>query len=76
MTPQRILVTGAALLEVAIAAGIRSFVGLGSQAEYGPKNAKIDEAASTDPTTLYGSSKFAACRASESMCRLNMPFIV
>ncbi|MHB8885631.1 MAG: NAD-dependent epimerase/dehydratase family protein [Methylovirgula sp.] len=58
------------LLETAIAAGIESFVGLGSQAEYGPQNSKLDEQAPAKPTTLYGHSKHAACRVTESMCRL------
>ncbi len=60
----------AALLEAAIAAGIESFLGLGSQAEYGPQNCKLDERAPVEPTTLYGLSKLAACRVTESMCRL------
>jgi len=60
----------ASLLEVAIAAGAKSFVGLGSQAEYGPKNCAIDESMVANPTTLYGSSKLTACRVTESMCRL------
>ncbi|MFZ3354898.1 MAG: NAD(P)-dependent oxidoreductase [Xanthobacteraceae bacterium] len=60
----------ALLLEAAIAAGIESFVGLGSQAEYGPKNCKLDERASTEPTTLYGHSKLAVCRVTQAMCRM------
>jgi len=60
----------AALLETAIKAGIKSFIGLGSQAEYGPKSAKLDETTSTDPTTLYGFSKLAALQVTQSMCRL------
>lgn len=58
------------LLETTIAAGIESFIGLGSQAEYGPQNSKLDEQAPVEPTTLYGHSKHAACRVTESMCRL------
>jgi UDP-glucose 4-epimerase len=36
-----------------------SFVGLGSQAEYGPSTGKLTERASTHPTTLYGAAKLA-----------------
>ncbi len=57
-------------LEEAISTGVTSFVGFGSQAEYGPKNRKIDERAPTEPTTLYGHSKLATCRATQAMCRL------
>ena len=60
----------ASLLEEAIAAGATSFVGFGSQAEYGRQGRKTDEKAPTEPTTLYGHSKLAACRVTEAMCRL------
>ena len=58
------------LLEEAIAAGATSFVGFGSQAEYGRQGRKTDENAPTEPTTLYGHSKLATCRVTEAMCRL------
>ena len=58
------------LLQEAIAAGVSSFVGFGSQAEYGRQDHKLDEAAPTVPTTLYGHSKLAACRVTQAMCRL------
>ncbi|QXX76667.1 NAD(P)-dependent oxidoreductase [Methylovirgula sp. HY1] len=58
------------LLEAAIGAGIESFIGLGSQAEYGPQNSKLNEEAAVEPTTLYGHSKRAACRVTEAICRL------
>ena len=60
----------AALLEQAIAAGVDSFVGLGSQAEYGRQNRKLDEGAPVEPTTLYGLSKLAAYRVTDSICRM------
>jgi len=60
----------ALLLEEAMASGIEAFVGFGSQAEYGPKNRKLDEQAPTEPTTLYGYSKLAACRVAKAMCRM------
>lgn len=43
-------------------AGARVFLGLGSQAEYGPKSAPIGPDDETRPTTLYGEAKLAAAR--------------
>lgn len=40
--------------------GCRHFVGLGSQAEYGPLSGRINETATTRPTTAYGAAKLAA----------------
>jgi nucleoside-diphosphate-sugar epimerase len=48
-----------AVVAVAHEAGARHFVGLGSQAEYGPCSGAIDESAPTRPTSLYGVSKLA-----------------
>ncbi len=42
--------------------GVRTFLGLGSQAEYGPKSAVIGPDDETRPTTLYGECKLAAGR--------------
>jgi nucleoside-diphosphate-sugar epimerase len=39
--------------------GCASFVGLGSQAEYGILSGRIDERAPTRPTTTYGAAKLA-----------------
>jgi len=41
------------------AAGARRFVGLGSQAEYGPCQDRVDESVPTRPTTLYGAAKLS-----------------
>lgn len=40
--------------------GATHFVGLGSQAEYGPLPGRISESAPTHPTTIYGAAKLAA----------------
>lgn len=40
--------------------GARTFVGAGSQAEYGPHSRIIAESDETHPTTLYGMAKLAA----------------
>jgi nucleoside-diphosphate-sugar epimerase len=49
--------------------GAKDWIGLGSQAEYGPCQNKIDETTNTNPTTLYGVSKLAACKLSERLCQ-------
>lgn len=56
------------LLERALAHGARHFVGLGSQAEYGPCQARIDEATPTAPTTRYGEAKLETCRKAQALC--------
>lgn len=49
-----------ALARLAIELGCQAFVGLGSQAEYGPHERAVDESVSTTPTTLYGAAKLSA----------------
>lgn len=41
--------------------GAQTFVGMGSQAEYGPASGKLDESARTQPTTVYGAAKLSTC---------------
>ncbi len=48
--------------------GARVWVGLGSQAEYGPTDGPILENAPTRPTTLYGISKLSAGLLSRHFC--------
>jgi UDP-glucose 4-epimerase len=55
------------LMEIAVAQDVGTFIGLGSQAEYGLVNASIDENEITKPTTLYGVSKLAACNIGQVM---------
>lgn len=57
-----------ALQQLAQELGARVFVGLGSQAEYGPLNKKISETDLTEPSTLYGASKLAACHLTRQLC--------
>lgn len=47
-------------VELAHAIGCRQWIGLGSQAEYGNPNRRVDESAPTTPTTAYGRGKLAA----------------
>jgi len=56
------------LLEHALSAGAKHFVGLGSQAEYGPCAQRIDETEATRPTTMYGAAKLATCLLAERLC--------
>ncbi len=49
------------LLDAGIAAGIYRFVGIGSQAEYGRHDRRIDESAATEPFLLYGAAKLSTC---------------
>jgi nucleoside-diphosphate-sugar epimerase len=58
------------LLEIAVAAGAQHFIGLGSQAEYGPCQARIDEGAPTAPTTMYGAAKLATCHMASRLCEI------
>jgi nucleoside-diphosphate-sugar epimerase len=49
------------LAQAAIDCGATTIVGVGSQAEYGPKQTPIGEDDAAEPTTLYGVAKLAAC---------------
>lgn len=58
------------MVELARASGAAHWIGLGSQAEYGPTEGRIVEDTLTRPTTLYGISKLAAGLAAARECRL------
>lgn len=55
-------------VELAAAAGCRQWVGLGSQAEYGNQNMRVNEDAPLRPTTLYGKAKLAAGVGALALC--------
>jgi UDP-glucose 4-epimerase len=57
------------LVQASAKAGAKHWVGLGSQAEYGPCQMKVSESATTNPTTLYGAAKLSACELSGRWCR-------
>jgi UDP-glucose 4-epimerase len=57
------------LLRHATAAGCKVYVGLGSQAEYGPKGELLREDAACFPTTVYGAAKLCHCLEAEAFCR-------
>lgn len=53
-------------VDLAVELNCHKWVGLGSQAEYGNQNRRLDENAPLIPTTIYGKAKLAtgiACRA-------------
>jgi nucleoside-diphosphate-sugar epimerase len=56
------------LVRLAHEAGARAWVGLGSQAEYGPTEGPISEKAPTRPTTLYGVAKLATGMFASRLC--------
>jgi len=57
------------LVSVAAEAGCQTFVGLGSQAEYGPQNRILRECDPTEPTSTYGVAKLCALWASRHLAR-------
>jgi nucleoside-diphosphate-sugar epimerase len=57
-----------ALVEAAAAAGVRRFVGVGSQAEYGPWQGPVREDDCPRPQTLYGAAKLAAGHLCLALC--------
>jgi len=61
--------TTVGLADAAIAAGVRKFVGIGSQAEYGRYDRKIVETDLPQPTMLYGAAKLSACHLAAQRCR-------
>lgn len=52
--------TSVALADAAITAGVKKFVGVGSQAEYGRFDRRIFETDLPNPSMLYGAAKLAA----------------
>jgi nucleoside-diphosphate-sugar epimerase len=55
-------------VELASASNCKHWIGLGSQAEYGNQNIRLDENAALRPTTLYGKAKLAAGIAALAQC--------
>jgi nucleoside-diphosphate-sugar epimerase len=49
-----------ALVKILLKTNVKAFIGLGSQAEYGPYHCAINESFATNPTTLYGIAKLSA----------------
>jgi nucleoside-diphosphate-sugar epimerase len=60
----------AELLAISHEAGCRTWIGFGSQAEYGPKQEAIRETEPPAPTTLYGMAKLATMEMSRAVSAL------
>jgi nucleoside-diphosphate-sugar epimerase len=56
------------LVELAHKLNVKTWIGLGSQAEYGVCQNKTNELCATHPTTMYGASKLATQILSEKLC--------
>jgi nucleoside-diphosphate-sugar epimerase len=61
--------TTCALVDAAVVAGVRKFVGIGSQAEYGRFDRRITEDDVPNPTMIYGAAKLAASHLARQRCR-------
>ena len=64
-----------ALLDAACRAGCGRWIGLGSQAEYGPRSKRIDEGCPTAPVSLYGTAKLCVALLGQKLAmRAGMEF--
>lgn len=52
-------------------AKVKTIIGIGSQAEYGPVNHQINEYHLTAPSTLYGAAKLACFHTLQVLCQQN-----
>lgn len=71
--PEQLTVNVAATLElcqIVVESGCRVFVGLGSQAEYGPHDAVLTEETPARPVTAYGVAKLCAGMMTAKLCGL------
>ncbi|MCX2481798.1 NAD-dependent epimerase/dehydratase family protein [Pedobacter sp. MC2016-15] len=59
------------LLEVAKLSSVNKIIFLGSQAEYGTINGKVDESYIPDPSTAYASVKLACLQILKTYCKIN-----
>lgn len=55
-------------LKFGIKVGVSRYVGIGSQAEYGPANRRVSELDACNPTTLYGITKLATHLVTKNVC--------
>jgi len=58
------------LFEIAHENGCRCWIGVGSQAEYGPYDVPLREDLPTRPNTVYGVSKLCVALLTEKLCQL------
>lgn len=57
------------LVQAAADAGIRNFIGIGSQDEVGPREGRVDERVLPTPRSAYGAAKLAACTLAAEVAR-------
>lgn len=57
------------LVQACAETGVKSWIGLGSQAEYGPHAGRLDETAACSPTTRYGAAKLETFHAAQDLCQ-------
>jgi nucleoside-diphosphate-sugar epimerase len=60
--------TSIALADAAITMGVSKFIGIGSQAEYGRYDRRINETDLPNPSMIYGAAKLAACHLIRQRC--------
>jgi len=58
------------LATLCVKCGVEHFLGVGSQAEYGPRAEEIFETQCPSPTTMYGAAKLSAGILTERLCEL------
>lgn len=64
------------LLKLGHKVGVRNFIGMGSESEYGVHNKKIDESAAVMPLSKYAIAKLATGLMAEKICHdHNMNFV-
>jgi len=59
------------LLDLALETGVKKFVGIGSQSEYGDFEGTIDETFPVNPKTAYAATKIASLDLLRSFCGIN-----
>lgn len=47
----------------------KQWIGIGSQAEYGNPNCRVNETHTTSPTTIYGKTKLGCCFSALALCQ-------
>ena len=62
------LAAALAMVDLAAGAGAAAWIGLGSQAEYGPTDSVLDESTPTRPVTEYGTAKLSAGQLTGELC--------
>ncbi len=56
-------------VDLAHEVGCQQWIGIGSQAEYGNPNRRVDESYPADPTSIYGKAKSACYWATSGLCQ-------